>query len=62
MANKEVEITVDFKKMTPKAVLVTDGTIEEWIPRSQILSKKHIKGKTLELVIPEWLALKKGFI
>jgi len=57
----DVEIFVVIEKKTDKAVLCSDGTMQEWIPRSQI--KKAVPGEGgFTITIPEWLAIKKGFV
>jgi len=58
-----VEITVDILKRTPMAILVDDGDVQEWIPLS-LIEEEPEKGDVLgvEISIPEWLAIDKGFV
>lgn len=57
MENNMVEVTVDIKKETPQAFLVTDGDIEAWIPKSQINRLTRVAyNNTTVIEIPEWLA------
>lgn len=55
-----VEVTADFVKETEKAVLVDDGDNKIWLPKSQI--DYAINDNTIALVLPEWLAVDKGFV
>ena len=58
-----VEITVDIIKRTPMAVLVDDGDVQEWIPLSLIDEEiDEDDNIAVEISIPEWLAIDKGFI
>ena len=66
----DIEVTVEIKHETNAAILVTDGSQEMWIPKSQIglndepTGKRPIyeKGTTITISIPEWLAHAKGLI
>ncbi len=57
-----VEIVHDADKL--KAILVSDGDHEEWVPKSLIegIDRGNGDGKTVIITIPEWLAKDKGFI
>ena len=59
-----IDVTVTFKHITDRAVLVNDGDKDVWLPLSQIdysfLDPEP--GDTLELLVPEWLAKEKGLI
>jgi hypothetical protein len=58
-----VEITVEVIKETAAAVLVTDGDIEVWLPKSQITLMVPDEGdETRTMEIPEWLAVEKGLV
>ena len=47
-----------------KAVLVSDGINEVWIPRSQILAERPVGpgGDDFIFTIPYWLAKRKGIV
>jgi len=57
-----VDIMVEIKHETTKAMLVFDGAIEAWLPKSVIEGVEKGKGKEVIVSIPEWLAQDKGFI
>ncbi len=58
-----VEICVEIKHKTPAAFLASDGTREEWLPKSQIKTDPDcMVGKSTTITMPEWLAKAKGFI
>lgn len=62
MASKDnYEITVEIKVETDKAILVSDGDVEAWLPKSQIVERIDLKDGYAELIIPEWLAEDKEF-
>lgn len=56
-----VELTGEIRHETPRAYLFFDGSIEDWIPRSQVESIDFGSDGTT-IVVPEWLAKSKGFI
>lgn len=67
MHNEIVEITVIFKHETSQAILINDGDIEVWIPKSQIenyddLDEVIEKGHEITIEIPEWLAIENDLI
>jgi hypothetical protein len=53
-----VDIEGEIHAETEKAWLVFDGSIEEWVPKSQCDYNKDEKTFSM----PEWLAKDKGFI
>jgi len=58
-----VEITVDIIRRSKGAVYVDDGDVQDWIPRSLIeeeIEDDEVFG--VEISIPEWVAIEKGFI
>jgi hypothetical protein len=59
MSKENYEITVEVKRETDKAILVDDGDVEVWLPKSQIVERTDLKDGFAELVIPEWLAEEK---
>lgn len=60
--SKDIEIAVDVRGETDKALKVFDGKTECWIPRSKISDECEDKGRIVSIFIPEWLALEKGLI
>lgn len=62
-----IEIAVIVQAVRPKAIQVTDTVNTGWLPRSQIIEPDEDdidelgKGEEIELTIPEWLAIEKGF-
>ena len=54
-----ITITGEIVKQTDKAILFSDGIMEEWIPKSQIIEINDLEGSFVEITIPEWLAQKK---
>jgi len=59
-----IVICLEIKRETSLALFVTDGTAEPvWIPKSQIkLMEDGGPGDTVNIEMPEWLAIDKGFI
>lgn len=61
-----VSITVDVLYVTDSAVLVTDGDEDSniWLPLSQIVDSDNLEPgqEGAEIMVAEWLALKKGLI
>ena len=60
--NLTVEIAVEVKHDTAKAMLVTDGSVEAWIPKSQVTYEPLNNNKETTITMPEWLAKNKGLI
>lgn len=58
----EIEIAVEVRGRTDKALKVFDGKTECWIPRSQISDYVGDEDSPESIFIPEWLAFEKGFI
>jgi len=64
MSSESFELAVMIKRISDKAVLVTDTVTEAWLPKSQIEDwddDEHAVGEECELVVPEWLAIDNGF-
>ena len=62
---KKVAIDLKILRETDMAFLVTDGGDgdDQWIPKSQIEGDhSNLVGTTTEIVIPEWLAIRKGYV
>ena len=63
MSSTKVEIDVDEIRRTDAAILVADADDnQKWLPLSQvvILEEDFLPGGSMKLLIPEWLAIKKG--
>jgi len=60
--DEDVEIDVTVINETEFAVLVNDGDIEAWVPKSEIKDYSEVPHKDTTITIPEWLAIEKGFI
>jgi positive regulator of sigma E activity len=61
MADK-IELTVRIIHMTDEAALVTDDDTEKhWLPLSQVECEDELEiGDTVNIEIPEWLAIQEG--
>ena len=55
------DICVEQKAITERAILVSDGTMEAWLPLSQIEYEKNIDG-TITVTGPEWLLTERGLL
>lgn len=58
----EVEVAVEVRARTDKALLVYDGKSEFWVPRSQISDFTGDEDSPESIFISEWLAKEKGMI
>lgn len=58
----DIEIAVEVRARTEKALFVSDGKSECWIPRSQISDYSGDENSPETIFIPEWLAEDKGLI
>ena len=60
-----LEISVIFVKQTAKAILVSEGKEERWIPKSLVEGiddfEELKRGQDITCNIPEWFAEKEGF-
>lgn len=64
MARNYVELTLEIKKETDRAILVSDGDVTEWIPKSQLEcdpEPSDVKG-LFDISIAEWIAEEKGLV
>jgi len=59
---KTVEIFVEIKRRAQKAVLVSDGAVEVWLPLSLIDIEPGNKYNQATITLPEWLAKEMGLI
>lgn len=61
-----VEVDCHVIKETEKALLLNDGKIESWVPKSLVEDMSFHKEtdiqKTCTVTMPEWLAIDKGFV
>jgi len=60
-------IWVEIVAVTDRALLVTDGNRECWLPKSKVDSDRPAiddlkKGDEVELFVPQWLAEKEGLV
>lgn len=63
MSKEPVELLVTIIRETPDAILVNDGTVDAWIPKSQLLEEPEEQdGGMVEITIPGWLAEDKELI
>ncbi len=62
MVNKEeVELELELVHQTDSAYLLSDGDVEEWIPKSLVSSMEDGDEENMVIVtMPEWLATEKG--
>jgi hypothetical protein len=60
-ASNLVDIAVEFRHETTKAILVHDGAKEVWLPKSQVEYEHSGKGGVI-VTMPEWLAKDKRLI
>lgn len=57
------ELAAEVLKKTDKAIFVNDGTVNAWIPLSLIETDDEIEvGRTITVLVPEWLGTDKGFV
>jgi hypothetical protein len=57
MKKELVDIDAEIKAETEKGLLLFDGNVTEWVPKSQV--EDNGDGT---FTMPEWLAKDKGFI
>lgn len=58
------EFELEFLRETAAAILVSDGDMNYWLPKSQLESDWDGAeiGELVEVAIPEWLAIKLDMI
>jgi hypothetical protein len=62
-AAKDVEIEVEIRAETPKALLVYNGKTEVWVAKSQIRDQcENDLGTITSIFLTEWMASEKGLI
>lgn len=67
MPNGTFGLECTFLSESAKAILVEYEGQEMWIPKSQFdwetfMNEYHQSGDEVEIEIPEWLAIEKGFL
>ena len=63
MNDEIVEIVGEFVAETDMAILLDDGDNEVWLPKSQIDYDADANvGATIDVTIPEWLAIQEGLV
>ena len=68
MRSDAFETTVELVAETDPAILVDDGDVEVWLPKSQIEferkppSRKNTERPTLIITAPSWLLEEKGLV
>lgn len=60
--SKDVEIEVEVRATTDKALQVFNGKTTAWVPKSQISDECEEGGKITSIFIPQWLAEEKGLV
>ena len=61
--NKDtVEIFGEIKRETEMAILLDDGTMKVWLPKSQIEYDEPNKYGQTTVEMPEWLAIEKEIV
>jgi hypothetical protein len=60
--NIPVSIDIDVIREMPQCIMVSDGTHRSWVPRSQIMDYVETGSRITGLIVPEWLAIKAGFV
>lgn len=62
-ANGMVDVMLEVKSTTDFAVRVSNGSVELWLPRSQLKHDTGLEvGNWYRLSMPAWLAESKGLI
>ena len=66
MSDEYIELDLEIIAMTRDAVLFSDSTQEQWVPRSTILDGNDLEydqiGETLTVEIQEWMAVDRGLV
>lgn len=58
-----VDIEVEVRRETEKAVLVHNGVSECWLPKSQVeIGERQPQSNIATVTLPEWLAIEKGMV
>lgn len=63
MSQELIELSLDLVKKSDGALLVSDGDNEAWLPKSLIeYDEEPERGRSIDIELPEWLAIEKGLI
>lgn len=62
MKSNLAEITVERRHETASAILVSDGEMQVWLPKSQIEIAESGDGRTIVVTLPQWIAEEKGLV
>lgn len=62
MKSNLTDITVEQRHETASAILVHDGDVQVWLPKSQIEIADSGDGRTIVVTLPQWLAEEKGLV
>jgi hypothetical protein len=63
MSSKEMYgLYVEILRETEEALFIFDGTERVWLPKSQVKYSELNKNGEAMILVPEWLAVKKGLI
>lgn len=62
MSDDEIEIDVEVRAETDLALLVYNGSVTVWVPKSQITDQCEEEGKIISIFLREWLAIDKGLV
>lgn len=57
----KVEVLGRIVRETSRAVMIDDGTSQEWLPKSKVIMREA-KGGLVEVLMPEWLARRKRYV
>lgn len=57
-----IEITGTIEAETEKAILLNDGNLTRWLPKSQCEDIERQEKGVVVVTMPEWLAINKEFI
>lgn len=57
------ELDLEKEAETSKAILISDGNTECWIPKSQLEDDyEELPSGLIRIIIPEWLAIEKELV
>ena len=60
-----VELSVEYVHETDRAVLISNGSSETWIPKSQLVAFDvhcYSRGEAIQITVSEWFATQEGLI
>lgn len=60
MAKELVDLELTLMHETDKAYLVSDGSKQNWLPKSMV--EMDSVGTQKVFIMPEWLAIEKGLV